>query len=355
MKTLALIVFAVILLASVLIAKAVRVLPLAELKRRARGEKKSSTAKIYSVAAYGAELDLLLWVLGAISFTSLLFYASHVGWWLMLVLVIAGGSLVVVWRPGRASGPLWRVAALLALIVAKLLSMLHPLLGRLADWLRRLWPANPHTSTYEKEDLVKLIKAQALQSDNRIAANDLKMAFYALSFGDKTVGQVMTPRRQVKLVAATDAIGPHLMDELHASGFSRLPVVKVLSRSSAPQIIGTLYLKDLAGRASGGSVRGVMKDQVYYINESDNLRDCLAACLKTHHHLLIVVNDFEEISGVITMEDVLEQILGQKIVDEFDHHDNLKAVAGRTAERNNLPHHAKTEPQPTIESAKKTE
>ena len=346
---------AIVFIISILLAKASRVLSLAELRRRARAGKKSPEARVYRAAAYGAELDLILWLAGALSFTALLVRAAHRGWWLVALLVLAGGWLVAVWRPRRAGGLGWRLAALIAPTVAWSLSVLHPVNDRVVGWLSRLWPLHVHTGAYEKEDLLKLFKTQAHQSDNRIPEENLKIAFFALNFGDKTVGQIMTPRRLMKMVASTDAIGPHLMDELHASGFSRFPVVKELSKSAAPQIIGTLYLKDLAGRADGGSVGGVMQDGVYYVNESQTLRECLGVFLKTHHHLLVVVNDFEEISGVISMEDVIEQILGQKITDEFDHYDDLRAVAANQAKIEQAAHHTETVPETKDKSPEKTE
>jgi CBS domain containing-hemolysin-like protein len=70
-----------------------------------------------------------------------------------------------------------------------------------------------------------------------------------------------------------------------------------------------------------------MKKGATFIKESQTLREALAGFLKTQHHLFVVVNDFEEISGVISLEDVMEQILGEKIIDETDKHEDLRAEA----------------------------
>jgi CBS domain containing-hemolysin-like protein len=55
--------------------------------------------------------------------------------------------------------------------------------------------------------------------------------------------------------------------------------------------------------------------------------------LRTQHHLFLVVNEFEEIVGIITIEDVIEQIIGRKIVDEFDQYADLRAVAKQLARK----------------------
>jgi CBS domain containing-hemolysin-like protein len=147
------------------------------------------------------------------------------------------------------------------------------------------------------------------------------------------------------------------MDELHATGFSRFPVAKAGTAGSAqPQIVGTLFLKDLVGYTGSGRVAGMMQSKVYYVNETQSLRDALAAFLKTHHHLFVVVNNFEEIVGVLSVEDVLEQILGSEIVDEFDKYDDLRAVAGLEAKAEQAEHeHVKSsQPKPEKDPTSET-
>ena len=156
----------------------------------------------------------------------------------------------------------------------------------------------------------------------------------------------MTPRRKLKLVGAGETVGPLLMDELHKTGFSRFPVVKE-TKSANPEVVGTLYLKDIIGYEGGDKVKDLARKDVYYINEDSNLRQALSAFLKTHHHLLIVVNNFEEIAGVLSIEDVLEQIIGQPITDEFENYENLRAVAAKEAKQEQEEHkETETPPAP---------
>jgi CBS domain containing-hemolysin-like protein len=76
-----------------------------------------------------------------------------------------------------------------------------------------------------------------------------------------------------------------------------------------------------------------MRQEVFYINEQLSLDHALNAFLKTKHHLFIVVNEFEDVVGVLSIEDVLEQIIGQPILDEFDQYDDLRAVAAKHASK----------------------
>jgi CBS domain containing-hemolysin-like protein len=129
------------------------------------------------------------------------------------------------------------------------------------------------------------------------------------------------------------------MDELHKSGHSRFPVFD----GKQENIVGTLYLRELGAGKDHGLVRERMSKRVYYVHEDQSLHDAFQAILKTHHQLFIVVNSFEEFVGIVTMEDVLETMIGKLIVDEFDQYDDLRAVAMRAARKD---HKQNKEPVP---------
>jgi CBS domain-containing protein len=189
---------------------------------------------------------------------------------------------------------------------------------------------------YDREDLVELVEAQRHQPDSRISEDTLELLLHVLSFGDKVVRECMVPRRSVQAISADVSVSPAMINELHRSGLSRFPVYKGDADEEGEDpvdFVGTLYLRDLITLKHTGKVSGVMQSKVYYVHEDHPLEQVLDAFLKTHHHLFIVVNSFEEFVGIITIEDILEQILGCKIVDEFDQYDDLRAVAAHDAKR----------------------
>ena len=149
----------------------------------------------------------------------------------------------------------------------------------------------------------------------------------------------MTPRRMAKLVAQDDTLGPQLLSELHESGHSRFPVVREELKYN---FVGTLYIRDLALEKSSKKVKEVMTKDVQYVHEEKSLDFALRTFLKTRHHLLVVVNSFEEFVGLLSIEDVLEEIIGKEIIDEFDKHDDLRAVAKSLAEEDNKARKGKT-------------
>jgi CBS domain containing-hemolysin-like protein len=332
-NTLFLIIFAILFLSAVLLDKAYKTISIKELKRRAKTTGDKGSASIYRLAAIGESLKLFLWIIGSVGAAGLLLILIGYSKSLAVVFIVLGGWLVLSARTLKTNGILWKIAALISVPTFKLLNLLHPVLSKLSKFISSLNPVTVHTGLYDKEDLLEFFKIQNNQLDNRISEQDLRIAFGALTFGDKLVRDVMTPRRQVTLVAASDTIGPLLMDELHASGFSRFPVVGAPTTEANPQIIGTLYFKDLIEHQSRGKVSEVMQKGAHYIDENSTLRDALNVFLKTRHHLLVVMNKFEEIVGVISLEDVMEQILGQKIVDEFDRSRDLREEAAADAQQ----------------------
>ncbi len=156
-----------------------------------------------------------------------------------------------------------------------------------------------------------------------------------LQFGDKTVETVMTPRSVLDIVKVEDVVGPLLLDELHKTGHSRFPVID----KDVDHIVGVLHIQNLLKLQDKKThhASDIMTTPVYYIKESQTLSAALAAFLRTHHHMFIVVNEYRETVGVLTLEDVIEALIGRKIIDEFDMHDDLRVVAARNPRGNNKP------------------
>lgn len=333
----------VITFSAIILDKALLILSPKELKRRARSGHDPKAGRVYKMTAYGRSLSLLLWIKGVVAAAILFIILAGNSWLIALIFILVVGWALRGWQPTRSSGSwIFAYAAAVGPAVAWVMSYLQPVLSRLEAVAR---PADRPEDIYEKEDLQEFINRQNTKADNRIPETDLKMAFNALTFGDKKIGDIMTPLRKVRMVAENEQVGPLLMDELHSTGFSRFPVTEAGDKAN---IIGTLYIKDLLEKNDRAQVADVMDKKVYFVNETQNLREALNAFLKTHHHLFIVVNSFEETVGVVTIEDILEQILGQEIVDEFDRYDDLRAVAAKEAAVEHKEHRA-THPEPATD------
>jgi CBS domain containing-hemolysin-like protein len=155
---------------------------------------------------------------------------------------------------------------------------------------------------------------------------------HAMQFEQKKVSEVMTPRSVVRSIDKSEVIGPVTLDTVYSSGHSRFPVVD----KDIDHVVGLLYTHELITQAKGSAkvtAEKIMDKKVYYINESQTLDSALAGFLRVKHHLFIVVNEFEETTGIVTIEDVIEALIGRKIVDEFDQHEDLRVVAKRLSKK----------------------
>jgi CBS domain containing-hemolysin-like protein len=240
-------------------------------------------------------------------------------------------------------------AVKLAPIIGALLEYIHPLVNKLGKYFEKHRPLSIHTGLYEKEDLIDLIDKQKIQVENRIDKAELDMVKQVLSFGDKKVADYLIPRRLVASISMDDSVGPILMGEVHKSGHSRFPVYE----GSKDNIVGLLYMRDIMGQKEGGEVKKLIRKDVVYIHEEQTLYDVLQAAVKVRQHLFIVVNSFEEYVGIISVEDVLEQIIGMNIVDEFDQYEDLRAVAAKMAESEHRAHKTTPDIKVDTESSEK--
>ncbi len=306
-----------------------------ELKRRAR-EGDAFAAVLYKAVSYGASLYLLLWLLiglGAGGFFVVISRSASP--WLAFAMSVGLVLFGFAWIPNSSASAISsRLAKWLAPFFGWLLNILHPVLNGVDRLLKRIQSPHLHSGLYRKEDLIELLDHQAAQNDNRMTETEIEIARRSLQFGDKIVRDIMVPRRAVKIVNANDAIGPILIDELHKSGHSRFPVYD----GKKDNIVGTLYLRDLIGLKVEGSIKDTMYKKAFYVHEEQSLYDVFQAILKTHHQMFVVVNNFEEFVGVIGLEDIVEQIIGTPILDEFDHYEDLRAVAARSAKQEHQEH-----------------
>jgi CBS domain containing-hemolysin-like protein len=176
-----------------------------------------------------------------------------------------------------------------------------------------------------REELQHLVA----ESGGVLTANEKKLIVNSLSFNDQLIKTVMTPRNEISSVNKSEFLGPLALNDLHKIGFSRLPVID----KDIDHIVGILNIKNMLTLDIKNSMTAekAMDPKVYYIHENQTMQHALAAFLRTHHPLLVVVNEARETVGLLALEDVIETLIGRKIIDEFESHDNLAIVAARGA------------------------
>ena len=168
---------------------------------------------------------------------------------------------------------------------------------------------------YSRKELVKVIEEHEDSPHSDIDQDEERILKGALSFSNKRVSEVMTPRSDTELVNANELLSQELLNRLTSSGHSRFPVFK----DQPDHIIGMLYLRRLAGQdLDNKRVRQFMERHAHFVKGTTRLDDALNDFLQYRRHLFVVTGPSRAVEGVISVEDILEEIVGVEIIDEFD-------------------------------------
>ncbi|MBM3210546.1 CBS domain-containing protein [Candidatus Saccharibacteria bacterium] len=176
-----------------------------------------------------------------------------------------------------------------------------------------------------REELVQLIE----QSGPVISRQEQTMLTNTLTFSERKVKEVMTPRKVVDTVDYDEILGPLRLDELHKTGHTRFPVLRDGNVDAIVGVLHTTRLSQVGAHSTTRTVAEEMDSEVYSVDENDSLRQALGLFIRTKHHMAIVTNEFHEMVGIVTLEDILEALLGTSIMDEDDVYRDLRAVARR--------------------------
>jgi metal transporter CNNM len=221
-----------------------------------------------------------------------------------------------------------RLGSKVAPLVDKFMLILSPIAYPLSLMLDRTLGAEL-PPIFSKDELIKIVEEHSRSSDSDVEEDELRIVENALNFGDKLIEEVMTPRSVIEAIDQDEVISPVILDELHKTGFNRFPVYE----GSIDKVVGTSILaRPRAGKRQDHRQRRPWRAKAYFVNEKEKLDDVLNAFFKTKHHMFVVVNEFSEVVGLITIEDVIEEILGKQIVDEFDQYEDMRVVAKKQAQ-----------------------
>lgn len=181
-------------------------------------------------------------------------------------------------------------------------------------------PAPPLMTEEEMKAMIKIG-----EEDGTIEKEEKEMLHNIFEFGDKKVTEAMVPRTEL-IAIPEDAVVSDAFSLVSDEGYSRYPVIK----ENVDNIVGVLYLKDILRKMAQEEVPMNMpiKDFVrdtYYIPESKMVTALLDDMQKYKFHIAIVVDEHGGTAGVITLEDIMEEIVGS-LQDEFEALESEKEV-----------------------------
>jgi putative hemolysin len=210
-----------------------------------------------------------------------------------------------------------RLAVFLAAPLGWLGRISYPLvwvLQRSANGISRLFGVRPAPAglTMHTEEDIRLIVAQTPE----IEPGEEEMVYKVFDFADKEVHEVMVPRPEV-VALSVELPSQEALAAMIDSPYTRYPVY----RGSLDDIVGILHVRDLFSALYDRGIENVEIEELvrdgYVVPETKDLAAMLAEFRRTNQHMALVIDEYGSFQGIVTLEDLLEEIVGE-IEDEYD-------------------------------------
>ena len=180
---------------------------------------------------------------------------------------------------------------------------------------------------YSEEEIMSILEVG--QETGHIDETGKEMIDNIFQFDDKLAFEIMTPRTDVYMQDINDPL-PDYVDEMIGTRFSRIPYFD----KDNDDIVGVLYMKDflLEARKTGFTRVKVRKllQKPFFVPESKNIADLFEEMKKSRTHMAFLVDEYGGFSGIVTLEDLVEEVMGN-ISDEYDDSEpSMEKVSGNT-------------------------
>ncbi|RLB75907.1 MAG: HlyC/CorC family transporter [Deltaproteobacteria bacterium] len=167
------------------------------------------------------------------------------------------------------------------------------------------------TPTVTEEELMTFV--EVVEEEGEIKEEEKRLIHRIFEFDDTSTSEIMTPRTDMFVIEADEKL---VLEDIVKSGFTRIPVIE----NDLDHVIGIINIKDLflhkITSDSHIDVRKIMT-KPYFVPENKKLDRLLHQFKIRKHHMAIVIDEYGGVSGLITLEDALEEIVGE-IIDETD-------------------------------------
>ncbi len=191
---------------------------------------------------------------------------------------------------------------------------------------------------YSKKELIKIVEENEDSPKSDIDADEERIVKGALSYSNKTAEQIMTPRTVVFALEIDTVLNKTLLNKIKKQEFTRIPIYQ----DSIDNAIGVLYIKDLINIKPNTKIASVYhKEKVLTVPEQIKLDKLMNMFIKSKIHMAFVKDQYHGLEGIVTLEDIIEEILRQEIVDETDKVFDLQKKAKSLPKNSKKPLHTK--------------
>lgn len=226
------------------------------------------------------------------------------------VLILVFGDIVPKFVATRLGE---RMALIYATPVSVLIWVLSPIAGVfmwIGDKITRLLGVEPSKRLLVSEEEIRTAITTGIE-EGALEESKGEMVDRAIRFGDRRVSEVMTPRPEIVWVEKGTRIADFL--QIYAqSTYSRFPVFE----GSVENVVGILWIKDVLlaeakGKITGSSSIDELVRPAYFVPESKSVADLFGEMQRSNSHMSLMVDEFGGVSGLVTLEQLLEEIVGE--------------------------------------------
>ncbi|HUL69085.1 MAG TPA: hemolysin family protein [Gemmatimonadales bacterium] len=242
-------------------------------------------------------------VAGVIAFTAITFLHIILGELVPKAIALAYPETILGWTAGPLMGFRWLMAGPTALLFG--------VARQLLTWMG-VKPPEHHERLHSPEEIRLLVEQS--EEGGSLEQADARLLAGVFEFSEKNAMEVMTPRTQVEALAA-DLTVEQAADEVVRARRSRYPVF----RESLDDIVGVVHAKEIlaALRSKPGTTVATLMRPPLFVPGTREVEDVLADMKRLKVHMAVVLDEYGGTAGLVTMEDLLEEIVGE-ILDEYD-------------------------------------
>ena len=188
----------------------------------------------------------------------------------------------------------------------------------------------------DNEDLEEIVTKEELklfietgEEHGAINESEKEMIEGIFEFDNKKVEKVMTPRMEVYCINIKEPVASYL-DELLEMRYSRIPVYE----DEIDNVIGILYMKDFIIEAKNNGfnnvdIRSILKEP-YFVHEGKKVQDLFKSLQISQRHIAVIIDEYGGFSGIITIEDLIEEIMGEINDEDDSKEERIKKVGENT-------------------------
>jgi CBS domain containing-hemolysin-like protein len=223
----------------------------------------------------------------------------------------------------------FRLAPFIALPIRMMVICLKPIV-KLCQTITRLIPQDKSEDSITAEEL-QTIAAMSRQSGQLEEVQE-KVISNIIDLKQKTVRQVMTPRTVTFSLDENLSVEDAMLEISRLTSHSRVPVYD----KDPDNVTGIIMRKDVllaAAQQKLSAALGKFKGPAHFVPETMPLNLVLIDFFERRQHLFVVVDEYGSVTGIISMEDVLEEIVGEEIIDESDRTRDMRELARRETTR----------------------